>query len=76
MITNASGTPIAYLFTDKNVIRFDLKSQHQLQRNVVFAPFSFQSVNNPYLMGQKLDNVVAKKSVPHYPEEEDYRTST
>ncbi|XP_036840561.1 neuroendocrine protein 7B2 isoform X2 [Oncorhynchus mykiss] len=35
-----------------------------------------RSVNNPYLMGQKLDNVVAKKSVPHYPEEEDYRTST
>ncbi|KAK6297765.1 hypothetical protein J4Q44_G00323480 [Coregonus suidteri] len=36
-----------------------------------------RSVNNPYLMGQRLDNVVAKKSVPHYPEEdEDYRTTT
>ncbi|CAB1342644.1 unnamed protein product [Coregonus sp. 'balchen'] len=35
------------------------------------------SVNNPYLMGQRLDSVVAKKSVPYYPEEEeDYRTST
>uniref|UniRef100_A0AAZ3Q078 Neuroendocrine protein 7B2 n=1 Tax=Oncorhynchus tshawytscha TaxID=74940 RepID=A0AAZ3Q078_ONCTS len=36
-----------------------------------------RSVNNPYLMGQRLNNVVAKKSVPHYPEEdEDYRTTT
>nr|XP_020459741.1 neuroendocrine protein 7B2 isoform X1 [Monopterus albus] len=26
---------------------------------------------NPYLMGQRLDNVVAKKSVPHFSEEED-----
>uniref|UniRef100_A0A8C7PZX8 Neuroendocrine protein 7B2 n=1 Tax=Oncorhynchus mykiss TaxID=8022 RepID=A0A8C7PZX8_ONCMY len=34
-------------------------------------------VNNPYLMGQRLNNVVAKKSVPHYPEEdEDYHTTT
>ncbi|XP_029534579.2 uncharacterized protein LOC115140372 [Oncorhynchus nerka] len=36
-----------------------------------------RSVNNPYLMGQRRNNVVAKKSVPHYPEEdEDYRTTT
>lgn len=34
-----------------------------------------QSVN-PYLMGQRLDNVVAKKSVPHYPEEEEEPTTT
>ncbi|XP_035287388.1 neuroendocrine protein 7B2-like isoform X1 [Anguilla anguilla] len=26
---------------------------------------------NPYLMGQRLDNVVAKKSVPHFSEEDD-----
>ncbi|XP_047430325.1 neuroendocrine protein 7B2 [Mugil cephalus] len=26
---------------------------------------------NPYLMGQRLDNVVAKKSVPHFSEEEE-----
>ncbi|XP_048831181.1 neuroendocrine protein 7B2 [Brienomyrus brachyistius] len=25
---------------------------------------------NPFLMGQRLDNVVAKKSVPHFPEDE------
>ncbi|XP_031437790.1 neuroendocrine protein 7B2 isoform X1 [Clupea harengus] len=30
---------------------------------------------NPYLMGQRLDNVVAKKSVPHFSEEEDTVTS-
>uniref|UniRef100_A0A0E9VGX5 Neuroendocrine protein 7B2 n=1 Tax=Anguilla anguilla TaxID=7936 RepID=A0A0E9VGX5_ANGAN len=29
---------------------------------------------NPYLMGQRLDNVVAKKSVPHFPEEEENPT--
>lgn len=29
----------------------------------------FQSVN-PYLQGKRLDNVVAKKSVPHFSEEE------
>ncbi|KAJ8007324.1 hypothetical protein DPEC_G00116350 [Dallia pectoralis] len=33
-----------------------------------------RSVRNPYLMGQRLDNVVAKKSVPHYPDE-DYTTT-
>uniref|UniRef100_A0A8C7FUH4 Neuroendocrine protein 7B2 n=1 Tax=Oncorhynchus kisutch TaxID=8019 RepID=A0A8C7FUH4_ONCKI len=39
--------------------------------------FLYLHVNNPYLMGQRLNNVVAKKSVPHYPEEdEDYRTTT
>ncbi|XP_042543519.1 neuroendocrine protein 7B2 [Dipodomys spectabilis] len=26
---------------------------------------------NPYLQGQRLDNVVAKKSAPHFPEEEE-----
>ncbi|XP_053098199.1 neuroendocrine protein 7B2 isoform X2 [Pangasianodon hypophthalmus] len=31
---------------------------------------------NPYLMGQRLDNVVAKKSVPHFPEEEEMETTT
>ncbi|KAG5277233.1 hypothetical protein AALO_G00115210 [Alosa alosa] len=30
---------------------------------------------NPYLMGQRLDNVVAKKSAPHFSEEEDTVTS-
>lgn len=29
----------------------------------------FQSVN-PYLQGQRLDNVVAKKSVPHFSDED------
>ena len=29
----------------------------------------FQSAN-PYLQGQRLDNVVAKKSVPHFSEED------
>lgn len=39
---------------------------------LVFLPPSLhpQSVN-PYLMGQRLDNVVAKKSVPHFSEEEE-----
>lgn len=31
---------------------------------------SLQSVN-PYLMGQRLENVVAKKSVPHFSEEQE-----
>uniref|UniRef100_A0A8C1DHM5 Neuroendocrine protein 7B2 n=1 Tax=Cyprinus carpio carpio TaxID=630221 RepID=A0A8C1DHM5_CYPCA len=31
---------------------------------------------NPYLMGQRLDNVVAKKSVPHFPEEDEVETAT
>ncbi|KAK3542400.1 hypothetical protein QTP86_025826, partial [Hemibagrus guttatus] len=31
---------------------------------------------NPYLMGQRLDNVVAKKSVPHFSEEEEMETTT
>ncbi|XP_077367470.1 neuroendocrine protein 7B2 [Festucalex cinctus] len=31
---------------------------------------------NPYLMGQRLDNVVAKKSVPSFYEEEDGEAST
>uniref|UniRef100_A0A665TBV7 Neuroendocrine protein 7B2 n=1 Tax=Echeneis naucrates TaxID=173247 RepID=A0A665TBV7_ECHNA len=31
---------------------------------------------NPYLMGQRLDNVVAKKSVPHFYEEEDEEAPT
>lgn len=31
---------------------------------------------NPYLMGQKLDNVVAKKSVPHFSEEEEEEEPT
>lgn len=35
----------------------------------------FQSAN-PYLMGQRLDNVVAKKSVPHFPEEDEVETAT
>ncbi|TRY55949.1 hypothetical protein DNTS_011336 [Danionella cerebrum] len=30
-----------------------------------------RSAPNPYLMGQRLDNVVAKKSVPHFPEDDD-----
>lgn len=34
-----------------------------------------QSVN-PYLMGQRLDNVVAKKSVPHFSEEEEEEATT
>lgn len=37
---------------------------------VIFLSASLQSVN-PYLMGQRLDNVVAKKSVPHFSEEEE-----
>uniref|UniRef100_A0A672RG63 Neuroendocrine protein 7B2 n=1 Tax=Sinocyclocheilus grahami TaxID=75366 RepID=A0A672RG63_SINGR len=31
---------------------------------------------NPYLMGQRLDNVVAKKSVPHFSEEDEVETAT
>ncbi|XP_037837335.1 neuroendocrine protein 7B2 isoform X2 [Kryptolebias marmoratus] len=31
---------------------------------------------NPYLLGQRLDNVVAKKSVPHFPEEEEEKAPT
>ncbi|KAM4712982.1 neuroendocrine protein 7B2 isoform 1-T1 [Anableps anableps] len=31
---------------------------------------------NPYLLGQRLDNVVAKKSVPHFSEEEEEEAST
>ncbi|XP_008283161.1 neuroendocrine protein 7B2 [Stegastes partitus] len=31
---------------------------------------------NPYLMGQRLDNVVAKKSVPHFSEEEEEEAPT
>ncbi|XP_054475071.1 neuroendocrine protein 7B2 [Anoplopoma fimbria] len=31
---------------------------------------------NPYLMGQRLDNVVAKKSVPHFSEEEEEEPPT
>ncbi|XP_037541116.1 neuroendocrine protein 7B2 [Nematolebias whitei] len=31
---------------------------------------------NPFLLGQRLDNVVAKKSVPHYPEEEEEEAPT
>lgn len=31
---------------------------------------------NPYLMGQRLDKVVAKKSVPHYPEDEEEDSTT
>ncbi|MED6275342.1 hypothetical protein CHARACLAT_025605 [Characodon lateralis] len=31
---------------------------------------------NPYLLGQRLDNVVAKKSVPHFSEEDEEEVST
>lgn len=34
-----------------------------------------QSVN-PYLLGQRLDNVVAKKSVPHFSEEDEEESPT
>lgn len=37
---------------------------------LIFLSACLQSVN-PYLMGQRLDNVVAKKSVPHFSEEEE-----
>lgn len=39
------------------------------------ASYFKQSVN-PYLMGQRLDNVVAKKSVPNFSEEDEDETST
>lgn len=42
---------------------------------MIFLSASLQSVN-PYLMGQKLDNVVAKKSVPHFSEEEEDEAPT
>lgn len=35
---------------------------------------SFLQSVNPYLRGQRLDNVVAKKSVPHFFEEEEAPT--
>lgn len=38
-------------------------------------PLSLQSVN-PYLQGQRLDNVVAKKSVPRFSEEEEEEAPT
>lgn len=41
----------------------------------VMPPPSLQSVN-PYLQGQRLDNVVAKKSVPHFSEEEEEEAPT
>lgn len=42
---------------------------------LIFSSDSLQSVN-PYLMGQRLDNVVAKKSVPHFSEEEEEEAPT
>lgn len=42
---------------------------------IIFLSAFLQSVN-PYLMGQRLDNVVAKKSVPHFSEEEEEETPT
>lgn len=47
-----------------------------LSKNVTLSLTAFQSVPNPYLMGQRLDNVVAKKSVPHFPEEDEVETAT
>lgn len=41
----------------------------------IFLSASLQSVN-PYLKGQRLDNVVAKKSVPHFSEEEEEEAPT
>ncbi|KAK6294928.1 hypothetical protein J4Q44_G00341540 [Coregonus suidteri] len=53
------------------------KHQHLFNPEHDYPALAAWSVNNPYLMGQRLDSVVAKKSVPYYPEEEeDYRTST
>uniref|UniRef100_A0A3Q4BK10 Neuroendocrine protein 7B2 n=1 Tax=Mola mola TaxID=94237 RepID=A0A3Q4BK10_MOLML len=37
---------------------------------------SFLQSLNPYLLGQRLDNVVAKKSVPHFSEEEEEEAPT
>lgn len=42
---------------------------------VIYFSSSLQSVN-PYLMGQRLDKVVAKKSVPHFSEEEEEEAQT
>ncbi|XP_041721335.1 neuroendocrine protein 7B2 [Coregonus clupeaformis] len=53
------------------------KHQHLFNPEHDYPALATWSVNNPYLMGQRLGSVVAKKSVPYYPEEEeDYRTST
>lgn len=44
-------------------------------RELLFLSPCLQSVN-PYLMGQRLDNVVAKKSVPRFSEEEEEEAPT
>uniref|UniRef100_A0A665TT83 Neuroendocrine protein 7B2 n=1 Tax=Echeneis naucrates TaxID=173247 RepID=A0A665TT83_ECHNA len=46
------------------------KHQHLFDPEHDYPALAKWSVN-PYLMGQRLDNVVAKKSVPHFYEEED-----
>uniref|UniRef100_A0A667ZFP1 Neuroendocrine protein 7B2 n=1 Tax=Myripristis murdjan TaxID=586833 RepID=A0A667ZFP1_9TELE len=51
------------------------KHQHLFDPEHDYPALAKWSVN-PYLMGQRLDNVVAKKSVPHFPEDEEEEAPT
>uniref|UniRef100_A0A8C5DG84 Neuroendocrine protein 7B2 n=1 Tax=Gouania willdenowi TaxID=441366 RepID=A0A8C5DG84_GOUWI len=51
------------------------KHQHLFDPEHDYPALAKWSVN-PYLMGQRLDNVVAKKSVPHFSEEDQKATLT
>ncbi|KAG8011403.1 Neuroendocrine protein 7B2 [Nibea albiflora] len=51
------------------------KHQHLFDPEHDYPALAKWSVN-PYLMGQRLDNVVAKKSVPHFSEEEEEEAPT
>lgn len=69
------GTYHCYLvFNPRGQKQFSLTSVRGLQLKFTYNTkpfffFFFQSVN-PYLQGQRLDNVVAKKSVPHFSDED------
>ncbi|KAG9282944.1 neuroendocrine protein 7B2 [Astyanax mexicanus] len=51
-------------------------NKEMLYQKMKGGPKRRKRSTNPYLMGQRLDNVVAKKSVPHFPEEEEMETAT
>ncbi|XP_032093172.1 neuroendocrine protein 7B2 [Thamnophis elegans] len=59
----------------------DYPSLSKWNKNLLFEKMKGESKRkkrnvNPYLQGQRLDNVVAKKSVPHFSDEEKDRAET
>lgn len=68
--------PFLILFLRLTLLMINLTiNQSTLLTLYVYICLFLQSTN-PYLMGQRLDNVVAKKSVPHFSEEEEEEKTT